>query len=356
MKGMVLAAGFGTRFRPATYEIPKPMVPVCNRPLIGWAVESLLGAGVREIVVNLHHLPDQIESYLRVRYAGRCSFIFSYEEEILGTGGGVRRVRETLEADDAFLLINGDTIQQPPFEKLLGALREHNAVTALLLRHPPPDDRFTPVMFDGTFVTGFGDGSGEAVMFAGAHALSRKIFGLLPNRDFSGLTEDVYIPLTQSGSGRIAGVVHDGPWFDIGTPRRYLTASLEVLDTMMKGLWQVPEGSRLDARSKSILGEGSDGDGELRRAVLGNQTITRRRSVIEDSVLWDRVETGEGVVIRKSVVGHGIHLAAGSRIENVLLCRALDGVEYEDGIERWGELAGRAIDTRRPAVVQLSGS
>src|SRR5687767_6772124 len=153
MKGMVLAAGFGTRFRPATYEIPKPMVPVCNRPLIGWAVESLLRAGVREIIVNLHHLPDQIESYLRVHYADRCTFLFSYEEEILGTGGGVRRVRATLEEDEAFLLINGDTIQQPPFEKLLSTLRERKPIASLLLRHPPPDDHFTPVMFDGSLVT-----------------------------------------------------------------------------------------------------------------------------------------------------------------------------------------------------------
>lgn len=356
MKGMVLAAGFGTRFRPATYEIPKPMVPVCNRPLIGWAVESLLRAGVREMVVNLHHLPDQIESYLCVQYAGRCTFIFSYEEEILGTGGGVRRVRETLESDEAFLLINGDTIQQPPFDELLRALRDRNAVASLLLRHPPPDDRFTPVMFDGNFVTGFGDGTGEALMFAGAHALSRKIFGLLPNRDFSGLTEDVYIPLTQSGSGRIAGLVHDGPWFDIGTPRRYLTASLEFLDAMIKGLWQVPEESRLNAESSSILGRGSRNEGELTRAVLGSDTITRHGSVVENSVLWDRVEAGQRAVIRESVVGHGIHLAAGSMIENVLLCRALEGVEYEDGIQRWGDLVGRAIDSRRPAVVQLSGS
>jgi mannose-1-phosphate guanylyltransferase len=355
MKGMVLAAGFGTRFRPATYEIPKPMVPVCNRPLIGWAVESLLRAGIREIIVNLHHLPDQIESYLRVQYAGRCTFIFSYEEEILGTGGGVRRVRETLESEDAFLLINGDTIQQPPFDELLGALRERNAIASLLLRHPPPDDRFTPVMFDGSVVTGFGNGGGEALMFAGAHALSRKIFGLLPDRDFSGLTEDVYIPLSRNGAGKIVGIVHDGLWFDIGTPRRYLTASLEVLQAMIDGVWQAPEESRLGPRG-SILGRDSRAEGELMRAVLGNETVTHAGSVIENSVLWDRVDVGERAVIRESVIGHGIHLPAASMIGNVLLCRALEGVEYENGIQRWGDLAGRAIDAQRPALVELSGS
>ena len=64
MKAMILAAGYGTRLRPLTYAVPKPMVPICNRPLLGYAVERFLSIGVKEIVVNLHHLPEVIERYL----------------------------------------------------------------------------------------------------------------------------------------------------------------------------------------------------------------------------------------------------------------------------------------------------
>ena len=70
MKGMILAAGLGTRLRPITHTMPKPMVPLCNRPLIAWAIESLHAAGVRDLIVNLHHLPDVLERYLRVAYDG----------------------------------------------------------------------------------------------------------------------------------------------------------------------------------------------------------------------------------------------------------------------------------------------
>ena len=87
MKGFILAAGFGTRLRPITYTLPKPMVPLCNRPLIGWAVESFLYASVHELIVNLHHLPEPLQEFLRAEYAGRADFHFSIEEEILGTGG-----------------------------------------------------------------------------------------------------------------------------------------------------------------------------------------------------------------------------------------------------------------------------
>src|SRR4051795_8411301 len=70
MKAMILAAGYGTRLRPVTYTMPKPIVPLAGRPLMGWAVEALLAAGIRDFVVNLHHLPERIERYLRDRYAG----------------------------------------------------------------------------------------------------------------------------------------------------------------------------------------------------------------------------------------------------------------------------------------------
>src|SRR5688500_19788401 len=96
MKSMILAAGFGTRFRPVTYTLPKPMVPLLNKPLIAWAVDSLLGAGTGEIIVNLHHLPESLQRYLSESYAGRVTFQLSFGEEILGTGGGVRRVRPHL--------------------------------------------------------------------------------------------------------------------------------------------------------------------------------------------------------------------------------------------------------------------
>src|SRR5512140_228197 len=134
---MILAAGFGTRLRPITWTLPKPIVPVCNRPLIAYAVDNLLRAGIDEIVVNLHHLPDAIEAYLRSAYADRCHFVFSRETEILGTGGAIRRVRRLLESEEDFFLANGDTIMAPRFRELREARRGDDAVAALALRHRP---------------------------------------------------------------------------------------------------------------------------------------------------------------------------------------------------------------------------
>ncbi|HEU4521846.1 MAG TPA: nucleotidyltransferase family protein, partial [Thermoanaerobaculia bacterium] len=216
MKAMILAAGYGTRLRPLTYAKPKPMVPICNRPLIGYAVERFISMGAEEIVVNLHHLPDIIERYLTDEYGKACKFHFSYEAEILGTGGGVRKVRPVLEKEEDFFLVNGDTIQFPPYEKLRELRREMNAIAALTLRHPPRGDRFTSVWFDDGKITGFGKGAGEPLMFSGSHLISSRIFRYLPEKDFSGIVDEVYMPLINDQREVVAGVVDDGPWFDIG--------------------------------------------------------------------------------------------------------------------------------------------
>jgi len=166
MKAMILAAGYGTRLRPLTYTVPKPMLPICNRPLIGFAVDQLLSAGIDEIIVNLHHLPESIERYLTLVYGDRCKFHFSHEPEILGTGGGIRKVRPLLENEEDFFVVNGDTIQFPPYDQLREARRSRDALAALTLRHPPQRDRFTAVWFDNGLISAFArNGVGQPLMF-----------------------------------------------------------------------------------------------------------------------------------------------------------------------------------------------
>jgi NDP-sugar pyrophosphorylase family protein len=271
MKAMILAAGFGTRFEPVTFTLPKPLIPVCNKPLIGWAIESLLAQGISDFVVNLHHLPDAIREYLPRAYP-RARFEFSFEEQILGTGGGVRRARRLLEDDDDFFLANGDTIQSIPADALRRARRERDAVAALTLRHAPPDDRFTPVYFESGRVTGFGSGTGEALMFSGSHCIARRAFDFMPDKDVFGIVDELYRPLLQRG-GTIAAVVDDDArWFDIGTPRRYLAAS----QALCRG---------------NVVGARSVVDGTL-----------------IDSVVWDDCRIAAGVTLERCIVAHGVTL------------------------------------------------
>jgi len=351
MKGMVLAAGFGTRFRPVTHEIPKPMVPLCNRPLIAYAIDPLLTAGCREIIVNLHHLPATLETYLRERYEVRCDFEFSYEPEILGTGGGIRKVRESLEGGEDFLLVNGDTVQFPDFEVLRDARRSIDALAALTLRHPPAGDRFTKVFFDEGKITGFGTGTGEALMFSGSHCISSKVFDFLPDRDFSGITEDVYIPVLREKTGTLAGLVNDGLWFDIGTPLRYMSAQRELLAMLTAGALAPPDGSQVMKESGSLVSNRSQVDGRVHRSVVGENSRIGSASTLNGSAVWDH-STVMRAALEDSIVAGGVEIPEGMTAKNAMICRSLDDIEYDEGITRVGDLLAVAIDPSRPFLFE----
>jgi len=346
MKGMILAAGFGTRFRPVTYSIPKPMVPLVNRPLIGYAIESLLGAGVDEIIINLHHLPRTLESFVRSLYSSRAGFQFSLEPTILGTGGGVRNVRSLLEREKSFFLINGDTVQFPPFDQLRKRREESGALTSLLLRHPPREDRFTAVMYDGQRITGFNEGAGNALMFAGSHCISSRIFSILPDREFSGITEDVYIPMTRSGEELLTGIVYDGLWFDIGTPKRYLDASDALRALMIRGELEMTPGSRAEFGSMSIVSRGTRNEGQIEAAVLGDAEV-EDGATVRHSVIWDGARIEPGASVEDSIISHGTVIGAGTRVQNALVAPHVSDIEYASGISRFGDLMAVAVDPSR---------
>ena len=301
MKGMILAAGFGTRLRPITHTLPKPMVPLCNRPLIEWAIESYHSAGVRDLIVNVHHLPDVIERHLRERFD---RIEISREEQILGTGGAIRRVRPLLENEDAFFLVNGDTVQFPRWGALREALRDN--IAALTLRHAPSNDRFTPVYLADGRVTGFGKGHGEALMFAGSHLISTRIFEHLPDKDEFGIVDAVYQPLLDSGR-EIAGVVDDGLWFDIGTPERYAAASHTLREAMMHGDLDPPDGTYVD--DDSLVHETAVG--RARRSIIGARSTVLGDA--RDSIVWDDCVV-EGN-IERCIVAHGVRVTGNHRDE-----------------------------------------
>lgn len=328
MKAMILAAGYGTRLRPVTYTLPKPMVPLCNRPLIGWAVESFLAAGVRDLIVNLHHLPGVLEQYLHERYGRHATLHFSFEQEILGTGGGIRRVRPLLENDEDFFLVNGDTVQFPRYDELRDARRAVDALAALTLRHPPENDRFTAVWNDHGRVTGFGHGTGEALMFSGSHCISARIFRYLPDKEFSGIVDEVYQP--QLANETVAAVVNDGLWFDIGTPQRYLSASHALLAAIVAGDVAPPQGSLV--RDDSLVDATAAVPGSRTRSVVGARSNVRGELV--DSIVWDDCAIGGSVRLERCIVAHGVNVPGPVELSDVMICREDAAIPQDAGYER----------------------
>ena len=111
MKAMVLAAGFGTRLKPLTLAVPKPMIPVVNKPVMQYNIELLKKFGIKDLYANIHYFPEQLENYFGDGSHHGVKLRYSYEEELLGTAGGVKRMAEELaKVDSTFLVMSSDAL------------------------------------------------------------------------------------------------------------------------------------------------------------------------------------------------------------------------------------------------------
>ncbi|HEU4839409.1 MAG TPA: nucleotidyltransferase family protein [Micavibrio sp.] len=215
-RAFILAAGKGTRLRPYTDTMPKPMVDIAGTSIIRRAIAKLVQAGVTDIVVNLHHLGDVLEEHLK-ETAG-ANIIFSHEDELLETGGGIKKALHYFE-DEAFYIINGDALwdegEIPALEKLAQVWSDDMDI--LLLLQPTRRMELTGAVGDYRLKDGKAtrekDKSGDH-MFAGVRIAHPRIFKESPEGAFSFLS----LMDRAEEQGRLYGLVHSGHWYHISTP------------------------------------------------------------------------------------------------------------------------------------------
>lgn len=221
-KGMVLAAGLGTRLRPLTDTQPKALIEVGGRPMVEYPLRMLAAAGVEEVVVNLHHLAEQIRTALGDgrRYGLRIRY--SPEDPILDTGGAVVRARPLL-GDEPFVLANCDALLDPDLAEAWKFHRERGALATLIVRSDPEADRYGSLDLDSSGQVRRFLGRPARVsaaltrrMFCGVHLIEPRIFMHMPGSGAFSITRDVYLPLVESGA-RLFGFEHRGYWRDLGT-------------------------------------------------------------------------------------------------------------------------------------------
>ncbi len=234
--GLILCAGLGTRLRPLTARTPKPAVPVCGTPLVRWNVALLAGAGARRIVVNAHHLMDEMEQ--AARDAGRSAGVplaVSREPVIAGTGGALREARAALAGADAIVMVNGDVLFDVDLAAALAVHRASGALATMVLLPMPPGARYATVDVDrdGAVrrIAGRFGPRGDRLSawhFSGVHVLSPRLLDHVAAAPFElDVNRHVYPPLMSTGAVR--GHVTHGYWNDLGTPARYLAANEDVL-------------------------------------------------------------------------------------------------------------------------------
>jgi MurNAc alpha-1-phosphate uridylyltransferase len=216
---MILAAGRGERMRPLTDVTPKPLIEVAGRSMLDRALDRLLEHGVRNVVINVHHLGEQIARHVG---AGRAHIV--REERLLETGGSVKNALSLL-GDEPFFVLNGDglwTDGPTPMLKRLETFWNAERMDALLLLHPidkaigrEAGDRGDYFLDAGGKARHRGDSAAAPFLFASVSICDARLFRNAPDGPFSLLR----LWNRAQAAGHLYGLVHDGRWFHVGTPQ-----------------------------------------------------------------------------------------------------------------------------------------
>jgi mannose-1-phosphate guanylyltransferase len=288
MKAMILAAGLGTRLSPLTRHRPKALMPVGNRPLIDRNIAYLQSHGVTGMVVNAHHLSDQILAHLGNGARFRLPVHVRVEREILGTGGGIKNVADFWD-DGPFIVLNGDILTDINLGEVYEDHLKSGAPATLILHSREP---FNQILVDSemNLVDIASKNIPGRLAFTGIHIIDPALLSLIPGGRFSSII-DHYKALIASGKYIRGHIVEGHQWHDIGT----LSAYLEANRTSSGG-------------EPFLLGDGCDiQSGSVLRgwAVVGASCCIRKDARIERSVLWDHVIVHGGARVIDSVVTSG---------------------------------------------------
>ena len=329
-----MAAGLGTRLRPLTYEVPKPMVPVANRPVIELILRSLARAGVTDVVCILHWDPETITERLGNGSDLGVSLTYSQEEKLLGTAGGVRNVREFF-GDEPFLVMAGDALTDIDFRSLADAHANNDGLATLAVKHVADTSEYGVIVTgsDGR-IQGFQEKPDPAEALSNLancmiYALSPEVFDHFPDIEAPDFALDVFPALLD---GDVPFYVHetDGYWNDVGTPAEYLQGNLDVAEGKVDVEWSgelveaVADPDRPGAHPLGSATAGLPSDCEVNGRVLVGRGVT----------------VGEGVRIDgPCVIGDGAAIGDGARLKSsVLLPRA----DVPQGCYLVGAIAGRS--------------
>jgi mannose-1-phosphate guanylyltransferase len=324
---MLLCAGFGTRLRPLSDTVPKPLMPLCGVPLLRYNFALLKNAGVREIVINTHHLGRAMErgAVEIAQELGMQLQISREEKQILGTGGGVRRAKNML-GEETFFLLNGDMIFDVDLAAALAAHRKAGAEATMVLAPYPRGATYAAVEVDAKMnvrrIAGRGapaDASLAKLHFTGVHVLEPELVGRLPAEGESDINRIAYVRAIHDGAV-VHGFLQDGYWGDLGAPRSLLRANLDVLEGKLPL-------ARFHPDADPFQGCAAQAPGVFVHATAKVESPLRAPALIQaGAIVASGANVGPGVVIgagarldagaqvERAVVWGGTHIAAGERV------------------------------------------
>jgi mannose-1-phosphate guanylyltransferase len=318
MKAMVLAAGLGTRLRPLTFELPKPMVPVLDRPVMAHIVDLLDRHGYEQVIANLHYFPETIRDYFGDR------LIYREEPELLGTAGGVRNCADFLD-DGTFLIISGDALTDIDLGAFVARHKAAGGIGTLAVKRVEDTREFGVVLHDADGrITGFQEKPDPAEALSdlgncGMYLFEPEIFDYFPRRPFVDWANDVFPALLEHD---VPFHIHaiDEYWNDVGSLEELKQGTFDALRgelrVELRGE-EVAEGVRICEDTELTdatlieppvwigrdvrIGAGVRLQGPL---AIGDGAVIGENAALKDSVVLPGSEVAPDAILIGAIAGH----------------------------------------------------
>jgi mannose-1-phosphate guanylyltransferase/phosphomannomutase len=329
MKAVVMAGGFGTRIQPLTSSVPKPMIPVMNKPMMEYIIDSLREAGIIDIVVLLYFKPEVIKGYFGDGSSKGVKINYVLPDDDYGTAGAVKKAEQYL--DDRFIVMSGDLITDFRIQEIIGYHDVKSSKATITLTSVPDPLQFGVVITDkeGQIVRflekpGWGEVFSDTIN-TGIYVFEPDVLKYIPENANFDFSKDLF-PKLMAGGTKIYGYNAKGYWRDVGNPDSYRAALLDIIHEEIT----LPLGGRLnDACGAKCwtgenvqIGEGAVFEGlvilgdncrigagaRVSDTVVGRNCVVESEAQVSGSILWENVQIGAGCTINNAVLCDNVKL------------------------------------------------
>ncbi len=374
-QAVILVGGEGTRLRPVTSRVPKPVAPVVERPFVAYILDNLARHGVERAIFSTGFLAEAIEAVIGDGAGYGLEVDYAVEDEPLGTAGAIANCAAKLD-DDSFYVFNGDVLSDVDLGEL-GATHVAKGGMGTIFLTPVEDPRrygLVELRADGSvasFLEKPGEWEGTALINAGVYVLEPEVLEMIPRGRLFSIERGVFPKLASAGS--LYGYVDRGYWRDIGTPDSYLQAHFDILERAVHtsvgdalgeqylfispsariaaGVRVVPpcyvaDGVRVDAGARigplAVLGAGAVvGEGAtVVEAVVQSGVVIGAHAQVEGSILVAGCSVGAGTQLNGAVLGEACVIGAGNRLAGGI-CVYPDTELPDNSIQFYEQLRGR---------------
>ncbi len=313
MRAVLMAGGSGTRLRPLTCDLPKPMVPILNRPIAEHILNLLRRHQIYEVVATLHYLPDMMQDYFHDGSDFGVHLNYAVEErQALGTAGCVKNIEEVL--DDTFIVISGECVTDFVLSAAIAFHREsQSSATLILKRVPNPLEFGVVILDDDQKIVRFLEKPSTSEIFSdtvntGIYILEPTVLGFLPKHQECDFSKDLF-PLLLDKNVPMYGYVAEGYWCDVGHLDAYRNAQYDALHG------KVAVDFHYEERSPGIwIGQNNQVDGSAQLhapLIIGNNCRVGPGAVLESgTIIGDNVTIGDNADLKRSIVWNGVTVGA----------------------------------------------